>query len=107
MDMDEQLKKMIYDLDNEIRDRDQGTMYYKGMREGFQKARELLERPDINFDCHRTIPRWKFAKQGTKLPAESIIRYGRENDLRLGYSATWDCYYIPVKDLLDLLVLYE
>ncbi len=147
--MNEEISKKIAEVNAAIRESEQKAEYYRGMRDAFEKAIELLNPPVLSgylketederirkelkeaFEAYdiesmwngipirsifawlenqkeqkpsgtealKDLPRWKFARQGTKLPSESIIRYSGEKDLRLGYSATWDCEYIPITEL--------
>lgn len=52
-----------------------------------------------------SLPKWDFAKPGTKLPGASVIIYNEDPDPRMGTVAVEDCIYIPIADLNRLPLL--
>ncbi len=153
--MNEEISKKIAEVDAAIRDSEQKAEYYRGMRDAFEKAIELLNPPVLSgylketederirkelkeaFEAYdiesmwngipirsifawlenqkeqkpsgtealKDLPRWKFARQGTKLPGASVIIYNEDPDPRMGTVAVKDCIYIPIADLNRLPLL--
>lgn len=52
-----------------------------------------------------SLPKWDFAKPGTKLPGASVIIYNEDPNPRMGTVAVEDCIYIPIEDLNRLPLL--